>query len=90
MIIGLVLLKLSFIRATAVHVVVPGVVPQVVPVAQVNSTLASDCGESRFVVEPCAKLMADAARRFEDINARQAWGSRKQELGTRKVAWEVI
>ena len=82
MIIGLVLLKLSFIRATAVHVVVPGVVPQVVPVAQVNSTLASDCGESRFVVEPCAKLMADAARRFEDINAQEAWGSRKQELGT--------
>lgn len=41
--------------------------------------------EGRFVVEPCAELMADAAaaaHRFDEIYARQSWGSRVQELGT--------
>ena len=59
--------------------------PQPAPAPQAPSLLdATDCGGSagRFVVEPCAELMADAAHRFDEIYARQSWGSRVQELGT--------
>lgn len=66
----------------------PEVVAAVAPtsvVTQVPPLDDCDGREDRFVVEPCAELMADAAQaahRFDEIYARQAWGSRVQELGT--------
>ena len=68
---------------------VPTVQPEVVAAVATTSVVTQvppldDCDgrEDRFVVEPCAELMADAAHRFDEIYARQAWGSRVQELGT--------
>ena len=49
---------------------------------QVRVGSSSICKPS-FVVEPCRDLMdPDAAHKFDDIYAKQGWGTRQQELGT--------